>query len=631
LIMAIKFNPTGQLDITTDPMDLPEEVDQKNVVSGAMVRCKNLNLNAKGIAKTRRGSSLKNATACTETINHLKLLDTDRYEFGGDQVFCNESSIVTGLSAAYWDSLVYKAYNDTDQSIFATNGVNRKRMQNGVAYEWGIDAPAAAPTLREYISYAATYAWEVTAAVDGYQFTQVLGGQETTYFWEISVIEGTPEFDEVKAAISTGLSDILGTTTTDKFMVKYTYCRKDGDLLLYESNPSPAGNTNLENYIYMTWVVPSDTSITHVRAYRTLANFGDYYYAGEFAIDAAFGVLAVDDEDLGSLVDTDHDRVPLGGTVLAGPDFNGICFMGVGNSLYYSKPKQPEYWPALYNVECGSEQYPIIGLALLAGQLYAATNHEIYQISGTGSESFFPLPMAAITGTQSKNVFMPIKGYGIFHLGYDGLYLYTGTTDYKISRHFASLWEDEIKHGIPPINKNYLSDCIMAKYENQVWFGYPSGDNQYCNNWLTIELESNLLQGITGKIQYYSTPYYVTAMTVDMVAKDILSADTSGYVRKLDHLGETTDNNTVIPWEIESKEFGSLRKYFPRWARYDIDLGTGATATGEIVLDGVVKQSHPITSSRNIRKRLIDGCTGDRLSIRITGTGTVSIFSAEVE
>jgi hypothetical protein len=139
------------------------------------------------------------------------------------------------------------------------------------------------------------------------------------------------------------------------------------------------------------------------------------------------------------------------------------------------------------------------------------------------------------------------------------------------------------------------------------------------------------LQGLTSKIQYYSYPFEITALKTDINNSELLAADIDGYIRVIDHEGKTTDNATAISWEIESKAFGSLRKYFPRWARYDLKLINGATATGKIVLDDTVRQSHPITVSRNIRKRLIDGITGDRLSIRLTGTGPVEFYSAEVE
>ena len=54
--MPIQFNPSGLLDIGTDPADLPAQTQGKMTVSGAMTRCTNLNLDRTGIASTRKGS-----------------------------------------------------------------------------------------------------------------------------------------------------------------------------------------------------------------------------------------------------------------------------------------------------------------------------------------------------------------------------------------------------------------------------------------------------------------------------------------------------------------------------------------------------------------------------------------------
>jgi len=94
----------------------------------------------------------------------------------------------------------------------------------------------------------------------------------------------------------------------------------------------------------------------------------------------------------------------------------------------------------------------------------------------------------------------------------------------------------------------------------------------------------------------------------------------------------TTDGGTTISWQLESKEFSDqLRKYFPRYARYDVDVKTGGSATGNIILNEAIKQTHTIASGRSTKARLITHCTGDRLQLRITGTGPVDIFSFEAE
>jgi hypothetical protein len=94
---------------------------------------------------------------------------------------------------------------------------------------------------------------------------------------------------------------------------------------------------------------------------------------------------------------------------------------------------------------------------------------------------------------------------------------------------------------------------------------------------------------------------------------------------------KTHDDGTAISYDLQSKEFVQFPKYFPRFARWDVNLNNGATATGEVLLEGVVKQSHPITTDRQTRKRHVASCTGQRLSVRVHGTGPVDIYAVEVE
>lgn len=627
--MSIKFNPTGYLDLTSDPSDLPEKTDGKVTVSDALTRCKNLELTYEGKARTRWGTAKKSETAVTVTISEINLIGSYRYELG-EAIFYNEASIGTGYAVDMWDSVVGKAYNDTTQSIFALNGTNRVRLQGGAAYSWGIEAPDVAPAVDDYVGTAVTQTWELDYYT-AYKFTQDLTlTYECTYYWEVDQLND----DTLRShtdTVSTAFSEVTGTTGSDTYYYKYTYARKSGDLLLAESNPSPATATNYEDVVYVNWTEPTDPQVTHVLVYRTLANLEDYYYADEFEVGPLWGEVSTADEDLGSLIETDNDTPPLG-TVIAGPDFNGTYFMAVDNLLYYSKPKEPESWPALYNVEVGNEQYDIKAIAWLGGQIYVATDHEIYQITGTDADTFFPLPMAAITGTRASKVFLPIKGYGIIHLGWDGLYMYTGAQDIKISKAISNLWDGETKNGVPPIAKDYIANCLVQKQENKLWFGYPSGDSEHCNNFMVIDLEANLSQGLTSKVSYYSFPFEITAMVYDEVNAELLAVDTDGYVRILEYSDSTSDSGTAIAWEIESKAFGALRKYFPRWARYDVSLTEEtSTAQGKILLDDAIHQTHNITVSRNIKKRLIDGDNGDRLSIRLTGTGPVEIYAAETE
>lgn len=82
----ILFKPNGQLNVATDPTDLPQEGQNGNISSGAMTRCKNLRLDQSGVAKTRDGSSKVNSTALADSTIYLVVEHGgDRYVFAGHE------------------------------------------------------------------------------------------------------------------------------------------------------------------------------------------------------------------------------------------------------------------------------------------------------------------------------------------------------------------------------------------------------------------------------------------------------------------------------------------------------------------------------------------------------------------
>ena len=142
--MSVRFNPTGQLNISWDAADLPAQSDGQNVNSDSLVRCKNLRINQTGVAKTRDGSTKINSTAMETPVWWVEEQSGTRYSFAGTQIYEDESSIDTGLTSAQWSALKYNAYNDTANNIFALNGTDKKRIESSTVYEWGLAAPATA-------------------------------------------------------------------------------------------------------------------------------------------------------------------------------------------------------------------------------------------------------------------------------------------------------------------------------------------------------------------------------------------------------------------------------------------------------------------------------------------------------
>jgi len=163
----------------------------------------------------------------------------NRYNFTNGRIYRNEVLIASGLTAGQWSAIKYNPFNDTTQNVYALNGTDRKRIESSTVYEWGIAAPTTAPTLTP--------------------------GQ--------------------------------GTGLTGDYNVKYTYARKSGDTLIAESDGSDAATTSqiLDNQSLLVDVdeAPSDSQVTHIRLYRTLAGGSEYFLDQELAanITWAYGYV----------------------------------------------------------------------------------------------------------------------------------------------------------------------------------------------------------------------------------------------------------------------------------------------------------------------------------------------------
>jgi len=332
------------------------------------------------------------------------------------------------------------------------------------------------------------------------------------------------------------------------------------------------------------------------------------------------------DSTLGAEAPEDADRPPHGSFVF-GPSYTGMLFMLVDNKLYYSKEKQPESWPLTYYIEVSPKDFNLKSGCIFSGQIYVATTDEIYLIQGTGHKSFSPpLAMSAITGTISRNCFLPVAGQGIFHLGNDGVYLFSGAKDENITNsRFRPIFEGITVGSIPGIDKTNLLNSWMIYFNNKLYVGYPKSGSTYPDNIMVTDFATN-------KTVHYDYGKTFPAVGIDYTNNCLMAADTSGYIWKLEDPDKTDDDGTAISWQIETKQYSDqLRKYFPRFARYDVNIGAGATANGYILLDTETKQTHTLTVSRKTKKRLIIGSTGDRVAVRISGTGPIDIYAAEVD
>ena len=491
-------------------------------------------------------------------------------------------------------------------------------------WEWGIDAPASAPTLDLGITgYLYAHSWEgkFHAITHSARFGTTRNAYQCLYDWEqnISIADGS---SYRRLYLWEGESFF---NDASRIGIKYTYCRKSGASLECESDPSSADYIEANYGVPVTWAFPSDPQITHVRIYRTLAGGTTFYYAGEYKADQLSALVTTPDIGLGSAVATDHDRIPAGAAVVAGPTYNGYCFALKGNLLYFCKPNQPEYWPATYYVEVGPPQEPLKAIQLYNGVPYVESEEEVYMIQGSSYDSFFPFAMKAKVGALAQIGTLAVAGYGIARMDVDGLYVFAAGDDKKISQAgFDPIFQGETKGSLPGMNRASAANCWLLIYDNRLWLGFPAGTATYPNNVLVINLA-------TLRPVHYQFSQEFGAVTVDVTNNRILALDSTGYVRVLDDSSVTTDDGTAISWQVESKAYvDQLYKYFPRSAKYDVALNAGATATGSILLSDTVVQTHALTESRKMRKRLIAGSNGERLGVRLSGVGPVEIREVEI-
>ena len=334
----------------------------------------------------------------------------------------------------------------------------------------------------------------------------------------------------------------------------------------------------------------------------------------------------VSDGGVGGLLLIDQDRPPLG-TFVFGPTYNGTCFILKDNLLHYCKPKQPEAWPALFFIEVTTPQFPLQTGLFYNQQPYVFAINEIYYIAGTGNGTFLPFTTQAKTGAQSILGAASVDGRGVYHTGPDGIYLFANGVDRKITEDsLEPIFRGETKEGLPGVSS--MSTSWLVAFQNNLYFGYQS-DGAYPTNVLVMNLETN-------KLQYFiyndGSDVEIRTVTVDETNKRLLVGDNTGFVRTIESKSNTDDSGTAISWEIQSKDFTlQTRKHFPRFTKYDIEVPSGSTCTGELILDGTSHQSHTITGDRITRRRLVETGNGDRTANRISGTGPATVYAVESE
>jgi hypothetical protein len=325
-----------------------------------------------------------------------------------------------------------------------------------------------------------------------------------------------------------------------------------------------------------------------------------------------------------------------------GPTNNGVLFICVEHKLYFSKPQQPEYWPANYYIDVSIPQSPLVGGCFWNQNPYVFDQRTCYLIAGTGSLvpiwqgetlasyrlDYTPYNLSSQTGAQSQAGILAVEGQGIFHTGLDSVYLLSPGSDALLSKDqpitfpVVRLFSESV-NGMDGIGD--MTGAWLLWYSSSLYFGYPGTVDTYPTNVLVLDTE-------TKRWGYYKYPIEIVHAITDRYNDRILAVTVDGQVFVLEDDTILTDQGTVIGWEVETKEFMlQTRRHFPRWTKYDVDAVEATSVIGENLLSGYVAQTHIITGLRDTKRRLITLSNGPRFSVRISGEGTAKIYAVESE
>jgi len=504
-----------------------------------------------GVVRSRDGRlplySSTDSSSIEGANGNIFSFDTDVYKNGASL-----SASIASLSSIGKMALS----NLSEETLFLATNTNQKVENDGTVSKWGISAPSVAPTLA------------------------------------------------IGAA---------GSLTGDYYF-KYTYVRKSGSILVHESNPSPASLViaATSDKIDVTCTASSDSQVTHIRIYRTLANpsggaTGEYYYDQEITGTTATS----EDVDtlLGTLIEQNNDVVPSSIDCIGGPGQYNRLFIGVDNKLHFSKALKPESFPALYYVEVGTPYDQLLSLQDWGGSLFMFTKETIYALQGTAPDNFYPNRTLVSRGLFSKKAIVKTEK-GILYLSNDGIYLFNGQVEQKISGKVDALFRGDIVNGINPLNQTHIDTCWIVYHKNKLFLGYPDSVNTLPNKVLVFDFDK-------AKWSIYDYNLILLSAYVDKANSRLLAGDSNSTIHTLE-TGDD-DNGDAFTFKVRSKEFSNTESVAPIYVRYDIDNDGGNTLYSRILSKGVTTHTHTITDSENMRRRFLEQEQYEKISFEIEG------------
>lgn len=382
---------------------------------------KNVKLQS-GELRPWRKSTLEYQSGLSDTLSIYRLEnstsgDSAWLEFGVD------TDVVPGPVADSTEFRVY--YTDgvapkkTNWNLATTSGTGTKPFPN-TAYNLGVPAPVAAPTLAASTGTAETRAYV-------YTYVSAFG----------AVLE--------ESAPSPAASISLAATTTTVTVSAFS------------TAPTTAAGYN----------------ITAIRIYRSVssASTASYLYVGEVTVDPDTGAASGSFTDdvlaaaLGVALPSFTYTPPPAGLkgLIAMP--NGILAGFTGNEVWFCEPYLPHAWPVAYMMTVGA---PIVGLGVFGQSLVVCTTQTPYLITGSQpgamSQERIPLPEPCVAKKSITS-----DQFGVLYASPNGLVSIAPGTQDVITRQLFT--RDEWQEYVP-------TSMVGAIYQNMYIAFYQRGQEK---------------------------------------------------------------------------------------------------------------------------------------------------------
>ena len=251
------------------------------------------------------------------------------------------------------------------------------------------------------------------------------------------------------------------------------------------------------------------------------------------------------------------------------------------NLLYYSDRFNPESFPLENYLEIGTPSDPIMGIVEWNGQLYVFTVNTVWNILGVGLGSTVPLPYktAADHGLAAPFGFTVTEGE-IFYQSFGGIYAFTGAASNYVSEPIEWIFtyqfiSDSISRPVPPMNPTFVSQTIMAYYQNEVYISYVGIDgNRYRVIWHKIykRWRNDTIQA-NAMIVQEDLYTFLFARTNGMIYQDRTgNYDSNGYSGGL-------PQNDPLNFNLQTAALDlGMPKNFKVFNEFTVDIDTGGQA-----------------------------------------------------